>query len=105
MGSRDKPRPRPRGAVCCGVDDDRRDWGGCCSAVIGPGVRFMMFALDSTMREVTLSGRRNDVLREEVNKAVRRKSAMPWEKSGRNPLQSASDPAAWSKYTGFKRAF
>ena len=64
-----------------------------------------MFALASIMREVTLSGRRNDVLREEVNKAVRRKSAMPWEKSGRNPLQSASDPAAWSKYPGFKSAF
>jgi hypothetical protein len=65
----------------------------------------MTFALASIMREVTLSGLRNDVLHEEVNKAVRRKSAMPWEKSGRNPFQLASDPAAWSKYPGFNRAF
>jgi len=57
------------------------------------------------MREVTLSGRKKEVFRDDVKRAVRRRSAMPWEKSGRKPMQSASEPDALSRYSGLRSAF
>ena len=43
----------------------------------GPGVKLMTIALASMIREVTLSGRKNEVLRDDVKRAVRRRSAIP----------------------------
>ena len=87
------------------VDDERSDSGGVGGLVRGPGLRLTTFAFASIILDVTASGRRNDVLREDVKRAVRRRSPAPWEKSGKKPTQSASDPAAWSKYSGLTNAF
>ncbi len=70
------PRPRPRG-VCDVVVDERRDSGGGGGVVRGPGVRFTTFAFASIILDVTASGRRKDVLREDVKRAVRRRSPAP----------------------------
>ena len=84
--------------------EERRDVGGSCGVRGGPGVRFTTVALASIIRDVTLTGRKKDVFREEVKRAVRRKSAMPWEKSGRKPMQSARDPDALRRYSGLSSA-
>ena len=104
-GCRVDPRPRPRVLVVPVVDDERSDSGGVGGVVRGPGVRLTTLAFASIIRDVTASGRRNDVLREDVKSAVRRRSPAPWEKSGKNPTQSARDPAACSKYSGLSNAF
>ena len=72
------PRPRPRVVVVCVVDDERRDSGrGDGVLVRGPGLRFTTLAFASIILDVTASGRRNDVLREDVKKAVRCRSPAP----------------------------
>ena len=71
----------------------------------GAGVRLTTVALASIMRKETLSGHKNEVFLEDVNRAVRRKLAMPCEKSGRKPMQSARDPDAFRRYSGLRRAF
>ena len=104
-GIRDDPRPRPRGGGGVCMVDERSDGGGSCGFKGGPGVKFMIGALASTILEVTLSGRRNDVFRVDAKRAVRRRSAIPCEKSGRKPAQSASEPAALRRNSGLRSAF
>lgn len=99
------PRPRPR---CCGwvlsLFLVRSDCGWCGVAVDGPGVRFTLAALASTMREVTWSLRKNEVSRDARNSPVRRRSPAPLEKSGKNPTQLAIEAAAVMRYSSLRRA-
>ena len=72
----------------------RRDWGGDCDLIGGPGVRLTVCAFASMMRDVTLSALRKDVSLDARNRPVRWMSAIPFVKSGRKPTQFAMDPAA-----------
>ena len=72
----------------------RRDWGGDCDLIGGPGVRLTVCAFASMIRDVTLSGRRKDVSLDARKSPVRWMSAIPLVKSGRKPTQFAMDPAA-----------